>query len=1735
MSDTIILHMSDLHFSSNEEKKREKDVIMNFLVDALKDLEEEWRPNVICVSGDIVDRYDVAAYSIAGEWFRKLAEILNIPMDNFILTPGNHDCSRDIKKYPRLDSNDDGLVDEVLNCDIPAYLSGRFEAYEKFCEDLKITPYTWQNGDNYLVGYRVINDVIYLGCNTEWFAYSDETKLRLGKKIVEELQQASDALGDFKKVAIMHHGGEVGFHENEVQYHNDICPALHYLWRICDMTLYGHSHEQVGGEPNKMENHCFTIRAGATSINREYPNNINIIKIVENAIELKHISYDQQRVEQLWKVSDDFLTYTWETVKDDKDISGTVSCDMDLLRQKERLYAREILNGKLRQVKTGAKLPETILRDVVIDSDQKRHEQERGKENSEKNREVRLLDVVLAERRVVICGELGAGKSTILSQAVLEMLDNNTTSLPILISAKELAEENDGKTGSVLQQICNFMQQQLLVTVSSVGEMLDCVDQCYLFVDGLDEVDKRQQEPLMRVLEQISLMENRISIILSTRSTETIEYHRDNWTQCSLGRLHQQEILRILENEAKTEEDGEGATTRAKQYFKKINNNPMVQLVATTPLAVRLLYYIMRKNIEIDEYTIGDLLNTLLEERISYWDAKNTSEVTGEEFERNFPTVDAKKNYIGYLAYCAEKEKITRKKLELMLEQGMQIQNDLGLVAGQTISKLQRNGMTTEVDGGIVFTYRPLAQIAMGIYMADKIIKGELQANNCSPELWREISFAAGELRRADLVGKYRGWLETYIDNLKKEAAGLIKACYICYEAKDTVLARKMIENFKEKDIRPLWYYEPEKNVSVSIVAQVIALAGEYGVDWFIDSYLTLTYPVINAGSAFFRALLVVLPPLIKDALTSTQKDKLKKCIEPLEYICPIAYSSLPEILCFLMPDRYPIERRLQLIARISFYDEYQEWAQKEYEALSKEHKELCQKVLKNEKTFGAAVLWMKVFDDAPDINLTARIIEHGDEELIEMCRHRLGEETYIRYLRWLVAESSYSIAAASALQLCNYGQDKLPEVRVALVGGMTNAGKNNRYEKKIMELIAADGGLNKQWIRILFAGEHHVYGASEGSWRIFLRFLLKAKEDFTQDFIGNLKYMGPFLLARCEETRLLLQRLLIMQEYKNALIAAMNSLDPEIRCAASKIGLIACQDLEGECLLAVVSECAGEKTDNFEWQDYVAEKKYREESIKKLSEKMPVMFPRMKVLADRIIKNNMVQEIEEPVQMTKKEQIDKEIEGVAEYGVQYLRRYLNILNHEVDYRDYLQMREKYKNKPNAEVLYCFHYENQHYVVDWYEFLWYLFIGRNTLFHEADVIMLEVIAYGKSNADAAKAIVDAVKRICEDERLEKERWISNYHWLLLLRYTFEGIEDATIKEAFIRKEEYMGEAGLALLAIYSGDLQELNIKKKKGKTLGAVTQNDCQNQLLELAKESERISKQLDEAMQTFVQENGNINKEYIDQLIELGENGALIAGALCFCYGEPVRAESGIVAHQTYFFRSKIDSEIFRKLLRLTRTVFESQLDEKSKLEEYKRYLEESEAHLEEVRLDKCFYISEYLYYMKDKITDDKIFKYLDIVMKEMHYSKYDISIWDMLVEYMNSNEGIEQAEIAEVLEMGIHRIIGACEEDRSFWYNEAYGQIAISCMYWKAKKEYSNLAQPIFERGIVQLIRAKYDKNLWDEENEPVKFQKIKKYLNMVPKPIMCQAIEGMKNSWLEEAIILGGLIGILNKSNI
>lgn len=132
----LITHMSDLHFSSNPSKQIEKNSIIDELIQELKSLKSEWQPTIVCISGDIVDKYDINAYPIAAKQLRKIASALNIPTSHFLFTPGNHDCSRDEMQYPCLDNIDDARADSLLQSVIPDYIRGRFNFYmEKLGND----------------------------------------------------------------------------------------------------------------------------------------------------------------------------------------------------------------------------------------------------------------------------------------------------------------------------------------------------------------------------------------------------------------------------------------------------------------------------------------------------------------------------------------------------------------------------------------------------------------------------------------------------------------------------------------------------------------------------------------------------------------------------------------------------------------------------------------------------------------------------------------------------------------------------------------------------------------------------------------------------------------------------------------------------------------------------------------------------------------------------------------------------------------------------------------------------------------------------------------------------------------------------------------------------------------------------------------------------------------------------------------------------------------------------------------------------------------------------------------------------------------------------------------------------------------------------------------------------------------------------------------------------------------
>ena len=96
MSTFQILHLADLHITSKESFDRS--VVLDPLIDRIKvDLEKEFKPEIVIVSGDIAFKGIKEEYDLAKKFFDDLLKILELKNDRIFTVPGNHDVNR--KKY----------------------------------------------------------------------------------------------------------------------------------------------------------------------------------------------------------------------------------------------------------------------------------------------------------------------------------------------------------------------------------------------------------------------------------------------------------------------------------------------------------------------------------------------------------------------------------------------------------------------------------------------------------------------------------------------------------------------------------------------------------------------------------------------------------------------------------------------------------------------------------------------------------------------------------------------------------------------------------------------------------------------------------------------------------------------------------------------------------------------------------------------------------------------------------------------------------------------------------------------------------------------------------------------------------------------------------------------------------------------------------------------------------------------------------------------------------------------------------------------------------------------------------------------------------------------------------------------------------------------------------------------------------------------------------------------------
>ena len=314
----VILHLSDLHFGLDGSRQGDVDAaeVLNGLIASVVGLPPDWKPSIVCITGDITWQGQQRGYDIAGPWIHSLLKALDLPVSHVIACPGNHDSVRDraLVRAPEAKAADEVLtLDRLEECEEP------FELYIKFCETCGFTRYTLYDQESYLVGQRLLGDIRFVVCNSAWFSRDnyDEGKLWLGLGLLRAMQlPLSSDPEPILTVSLLHHPREF-FHISDRGDNPGRAGAFPYLLERSHLILSGHTHE-LPAPPDIKRLRTLHIKAGSAYAGIHYPNTFCIVRIEKEGFRYHYYRTEPGSSSDLWRAEDKpvLVKFPWIEIAD---------------------------------------------------------------------------------------------------------------------------------------------------------------------------------------------------------------------------------------------------------------------------------------------------------------------------------------------------------------------------------------------------------------------------------------------------------------------------------------------------------------------------------------------------------------------------------------------------------------------------------------------------------------------------------------------------------------------------------------------------------------------------------------------------------------------------------------------------------------------------------------------------------------------------------------------------------------------------------------------------------------------------------------------------------------------------------------------------------------------------------------------------------------------------------------------------------------------------------------------------------------------------------------------------------------------------------------------------------------------------------------------------------------------------------------------------------------------------
>lgn len=270
------LHLSDLHFRKSH--AYDENVVLKAL---LRDLaEQQVRPDVIAVSGDIAFSGQPAEYDLARRFFDDLLQVTGLGKDRLFLVPGNHDIDRNLISTGARAIGDSLTDRDRANSLLAApadrkLVFARFKGYAAFVKAYLGTERRFDDSHYFyvqsleLAGQRIA----LLGVNSAWLCASDldrATGLLIGERQARAaLEQAE---GANLKIALLHHPFDWlrEFDQND---------SATMLTDGCDFILHGHLHQAAATQLTSPDGAATILACGACYETRSFPNMYNWVRL----------------------------------------------------------------------------------------------------------------------------------------------------------------------------------------------------------------------------------------------------------------------------------------------------------------------------------------------------------------------------------------------------------------------------------------------------------------------------------------------------------------------------------------------------------------------------------------------------------------------------------------------------------------------------------------------------------------------------------------------------------------------------------------------------------------------------------------------------------------------------------------------------------------------------------------------------------------------------------------------------------------------------------------------------------------------------------------------------------------------------------------------------------------------------------------------------------------------------------------------------------------------------------------------------------------------------------------------------------------------------------------------------------------------------------------------------------------------------------------------------------------